>query len=432
MQKTETTTVLPGVQFEYIPALDYKNASFAVGFKYKCKRGRSSADTVLAHLLFRSSEDYPTYALFSRRLEELYATDLSAQSLRQGDFRAALFQATFLDEPFAREIPDFTRAVLSVLSGAILRPALSSDGLFCSDAVEREKETLLDRVRSIKNSKSAYTHERLCALVADPRRYDLPDYGNEEEIAAVTPKTLMERYRGMLYRSEVVFVYAGSLPKETVLGLIRELFGKLLFLRRPLRGKVCMPRLSSHSPVLRVSEQTDGEQAMLGLAYRMPAGFGEEGVKCLPMLTAVLSDAPMSLLFSEVRERGGYCYSIRAIVKPASRNLFILCGIAPGTETSVERAVSRVLTEVRTGKTDPSLLQAGRTYLQMTLTSIWESVDATVNFVLSRRLFGRRIDPELLLREAEAITADDLSSFMKKVRPDAVFLLAPKGGGQRG
>ena len=38
MHKTETVTVLPGVRFAYVGTEDYKNASFAVGFKYKTKR----------------------------------------------------------------------------------------------------------------------------------------------------------------------------------------------------------------------------------------------------------------------------------------------------------------------------------------------------------------------------------------------------------
>lgn len=419
---------MPGVQFEYVPMRDYKSASFAVGFKYRSKRGRSSADMILSHLLCRTSEDYPTYTAFSRRLEELYSTDLSVQSIRQGEFRAAIFQANFLDELYVPDFPTFTREVLSFLSGVILRPSLDFDGSFPFEEIEREKNALLDRIRSLKNSKSAYTYTRLTQLTSDPRRYDVPDYGTEEEIALVNSETLFERYREMLFRSEICFVYAGSMPKENVLALIRELFGSILAPRKPVRGKPCMPRRAAHSPVLRVVEQTDGEQAMLGLSYRIPAGYGESGAECLPMLSSVLSDAPMSLLFSEVREKGGYCYSIRTIVRPATRDLLVLCGIAPGTERSVERAVSRVFSTVRAGKVDEPLLSASRSYVRMTLTSIFESVDATVNFVVCRRLFGRRIDPDVLLAEAEGTTAPDLAAFMKKVRPDAVFLLSPKGG----
>ncbi len=424
--------VLPGVRFSYVMTEEYKNASFAVGFKYPCKRGASSADLILSHLLFRTSEDYPTNRAFSRRLEELYATDLSVQSLRYGDHRAALFQATFLDEPYATEIPDFTRTVLSFLAGAILRPARDGDGLFPKEEIEREKNALLDRIRGIKNSKTAYAHKRLSDLTADPRRYDVPEYGTESEAEAVTQKQLALRYRAMLDRSEICFVYAGSLEKETVLGLIRDLFARVLTPRSPLKGKACMPRRAPHSPILRVREETDGEQAILGLSYRMPTGFSEKGGECIPMLSAVLSDAPMSLLFSEVREKGGFCYSIRAVVKSSNRNLFIICGIAPGTEGPVERAVSRVLSAVRAGKIDPLLLSAALTYVKMTVTTVFESVEDTVAFVLFRILFGRKTDPDELIADAENVTAETLSQYLKKTRPDVVYLLTPKGGEQNG
>ena len=432
MHTFETMTLCPGVLFDYIPTEDYKNAAFAVGFKYKIKRGCSSHDAMLSRLLFRTSRDYPTHTLFSRRLEELYSTDLSVQSTRHGDFRAALFQATFLDEPYVHGIPAFTREVVSFVAGAILRPAFDLDGTFQSDAIAQEKRTLLDQIRAIRNSKSAYAHMRLTEITADPNRYDVPDYGTEEEVAAITPKNLTSRYRDMLTRSEIRFVYAGTMPKETVFNLIRELFSEILTPRKPLSGQCSLPRRAPHTPIMRVREETDGEQAILGLSYRLPIGFGDPGVERLTMLSAVLSDAPMALLFSEVREKNGYCYSIRSSVKSSNRNLVILCGIAPGSEKQVERAVARVLTGIRTGKTDPALLSAALSYVTMSVASIFENVDATVNYVLFRRLFGRSVDLDELTEKWASVTADDLASFMKRVRPDAVYLFAPKGGETNG
>lgn len=432
MQSIETLTLCPGVLLDYIPTEDYKNAAFAVGFKYKIKRGCSSSDAMLSRLLFRSSRDYPTQTLFSRRLEELYSTDLSLQSSRHGDFRAALFQATFLDEPYVHGIPSFTREVLSTVAGAILRPAFDRNARFPLDAIEQERAALLDQIRAIKNHKSAYAMTRLAEITADPVRYDVPDYGTEEEVTSIAPASLARRYREMLHRSEVRFVYEGSLKAEEIAELIRELFGEILIERRPLLGNMCLARRAAHSPVLRVTEETDGKQAILALSYRLPIGFAEPGAERIAMLSAVISDAPMALLFSEVREKNGYCYSIRSTVRPSNRDLVILCGIEPGSELYVERAVSRVLSTVRTGKTDPALLKAALSYVRMAVASIFENVDATVNYVLFRRLFQMTVDLSELTDKCAAVTKEDLAVFLKKVKPDAVYLLTPKGGDQNG
>ena len=427
MQPKETLTLCPGVLFDYIPTEEYKNAAFAVGFKYRIKRGCSAADAMLSRLLFRTSRDYPTHTLFSRRLEELYSTDLSVQSTRHGDFRAALFQATFLDEPFVHGIPSFSKEVVSFIAGAILRPAYDEKGRFREEAIAQEKLTLLDQIKAIKNSKSAYAHMRLCEITADKTRYDVPDYGTAEEIEGITAQTLAIRYREMLYRSEIRFVYAGSLPQETVADFIRELFKEILVARNPVKGSGSMPRRAAHTPILRVVEKTDGEQAILGLSYRLPIGFGSPEAEKAVMLSAVLSDAPMALLFSEVREKNGYCYSIRSSMRSSNRDLVILCGIEPGSEKQVERAVTRVLSTVRAGKTDPALLSAALSYVGMALTSTFENVDATVNYVLFRRLFGLSVDLSEFIGKCASVSARDLASFLKKVRPDAVYLYTPKG-----
>ena len=432
MRPINTLTLCPGVLLDYIPTEDYKNAAFAVGFKYKIRQGCSAADAILSRLLFRSSRDYPTHTLFSRRLEELYSTSLSLQSSRYGDFRAATFQATFLDEPYVHGISSFTREILSTVAGAILRPAFDRNGRFPLDAIEQEKSTLLDRIRAIKNNKNAYAMTRLSEITADPDRYDVPDYGTEEEVDAIMPASLYKRYREMLYRSEVRFVYEGALPSDDIARMIRELFGEILTERRPLSGKTCLARRAPHVPVLRVREETDGKQAMLGLSYRLPVGFAEIGAEKITMLSAVLSDVPMALLFSEVREKNGFCYSIRTSVRASSRNLIVMCGIEPGSEKEVERAVSRVFTTVRTGKFDPALLEASRAFIKMSVASAFENVDSTVGYVLFRRLFGRTVDPDEIVAKWAKVTSDDLAAFTKKVRPDAVYLLTPKGGDQNG
>ena len=432
MRPIKTLTLCPGVLLDYIPTEDYKNAAFAVGFKYKIRQGCSAADAMLSRLLFRSSGDYPTHTLFSRRLEELYSTTLSLQSSRYGDFRAATFQATFLDEPYVHGIPSFTREVLSTVAGAILRPALDQNGKFPLDVIEQEKTTLLDQIKAIRNNKNAYAMTRLIEITADPDRYDVPDYGTEEEVDAITPASLGKRYREMLFRSEIRFVYEGSLPSDDIVRMIRELFGEILTERRPLSGKNCLARRAPHVPVLRVREETDGKQAMLGLSYRLPVGFAETGAEKITMLSAVLSDAPMALLFSEVREKNGFCYSIRTSVRASSRNLIVMCGIEPGSEKEVERAVSRVFTTVRTGKFDPTLLAASLAFVNMSVASAFENVDSTVGYVLFRRLFGRTADPDEIVASWEKITLDDLAAFAKKVRHDAVYLLTPKGGDQNG
>ena len=432
MRTLETAILSPGVFLDYIPTEDYKNASFAVGFKYKVRQGLSSLDTMLSRLLFRSSSDCPTQAAFSRRLEELYSTDFSVQPMRVGDFRVAQFQATFLDEPYVHAIRDFTREVLSFFAGAILRPAFDSNGSFSDASIAQEKLTLLDQIRAIKNNKTAYAYMRLAEITRDPRLYDVPDYGTEEEVEAITSDALRRRYREMLFRSAVRFAYAGTLPKETVVAYIRELFAPLLTERRPIPGKPSFPRRAPRRPILRVTEATDGEQAILALCYRLPIGLGDPGTERLSMLSAVLSDAPMALLFSEVREKGGFCYSIRSTVRTSNRNLFILCGIEPGSERSVERAVSRVLSTVRTGKTAPALMDAALAYVRMSAAAIWENVDATVNYVLLRRLFDRPVDPDELIGKCEQVTQETLADLVKRVRPDAVYLLTPKGGDRRG
>ena len=75
---------------------------------------------------------------------------------------------------------------------------------------------------------------------------------------------------------------------------------------------------------------------------------------------------------------------------------------------------------------------AALAYLRMTVASVWENVDAAANYVLMRRLFDRPIDPDELIDTCGKVTESTLADLMKRVRPDAVYLLTPNGGDRCG
>ena len=428
MAEIQKITICPGVELDYHYTDQFKCSSFAVGFKYRVQTGSSSADTVLSRVICHSSADYPTPIQFNRRLDELYSAELTNSSFRAGDFRFAIFQVTFLNDAFASEIPDFSRAVLSFLSGMILCPNLSGKAAFSETETTLEKHAIHDRILAIKNNKRSYAISRIVELMSDESRYEVPDYGTLAEVEKITPESLFSRYREMLYHSEIRFSYVGSLPVGSVLSFVEELFAPICKPRRPIKGKLAFSKKKAAVPVRKTVEETDGKQAILCLGYREPIGIeDDDDASVLPLLSAVLSDCPMSMLFSEVREKHGYCYSIGALLHPSARTMTIYAGIDAENADAVRRAVKSVLSDLKREKLQDGLFESARSFVRAAILALTDEVEAFAYYVVRRALFGWDTDVERMISKTMALSQSDLARIARKIRPDTVYLLAPKG-----
>ena len=79
-QKPKRISVLPGVHLNFVENDRYKTNFITFDFLTPLNRVNASYNTVLARVLTRGCEKYPSQLMLNRALDELYDASLSSDS----------------------------------------------------------------------------------------------------------------------------------------------------------------------------------------------------------------------------------------------------------------------------------------------------------------------------------------------------------------
>ncbi|MBQ9152166.1 MAG: insulinase family protein, partial [Clostridia bacterium] len=150
----------------------------------------SPLTTLLFGILRRGSEHYPRLSLLNRRLDELYGTTLTIRNYLHGDAHVVCYTAEMPEQDFLPSVHadmDILGGVMELLADMILHPLREEDGVLRADAVEKEKQSLCDSIRSLRNDTRAYAGTRLREIMCHGEPYGLSIGGTVEQVSAITP-----------------------------------------------------------------------------------------------------------------------------------------------------------------------------------------------------------------------------------------------------
>ena len=133
----QTRSVSPSIRLSSIQTQTFKTGVISFTLTLPLTAERDIAGTVLAGVLRRGTEQYPTQAHINRALDDLYASCVEIRSSRIGNNLSLIFSAEVLDHRFVPEEEDILYGVIQIIAQMLLHP-LSSGKAFSKEFVERE------------------------------------------------------------------------------------------------------------------------------------------------------------------------------------------------------------------------------------------------------------------------------------------------------
>ena len=116
-------------------------------------------NTLLAGVMRRGTEHYPSLSALNKRLDELYATSIEIRSSQNAKNLSLIITAEFLDDRYIIDDCNVLSGVLDVISDLIFHPLLKN-GAFLPDIVAQEKRIALDYLNSEINNTRLYALKR--------------------------------------------------------------------------------------------------------------------------------------------------------------------------------------------------------------------------------------------------------------------------------
>ena len=141
----------------------FKSIYFSVNFTMNSNEQEISQNAILASVLSKSSKKFKNQSEIEKYLNNLYGANFDVNVEKFGDLYNIEFSIECVNKKFLPNNEDVVKYSLKFLHSMIYEQDLSFD----SEIVNREKEYILDRIRSKKDDKLKYgvikTEELICA-----------------------------------------------------------------------------------------------------------------------------------------------------------------------------------------------------------------------------------------------------------------------------
>lgn len=403
----------------------FKTALLSVNLIVPVDAATAAKNTLLLRVLKQGSANYPSLAALNTRLDDLYAADLGTRNYKRGEMQVLGFSVDLLDNIYIPDGTDVLGGSADMLGELLLHPLFDAEGHFTAKIVEREKESLCDAIRAQINNKQRYAHNRCVEEMCRGELFALPLAGTVEEVAAITPAEVTERYHALLREARVEVFFIGRAPTDELIACLDRAFAEYPA-HKPLPAPTQVIR---HAETVRVvTEKQNVAQGKLVMGFRSGYAVSDPDYLNFMVFNELYGGSPASKLFVNVREKLSLCYYCSSSPDSYKGLMFVSSGVAAENRDKAYAEILAQLESMRRGEFTEEELENAVRGLQSGYRQLTDSPGGMENYYLGRMLFGVDLTTEQMEEGFAHVTAADVVEAAKRVSLDTVyFLRGPEG-----
>ncbi len=302
-----------------------------------------------------------------------------------------------------------------------------NNSIFDEKEMEREKQVVLEELKMTHDTPDDYIHEMAMKAVWPNNPIGRPIPGTEESINGIHREDLIRFYTLHYTAENLVIAVTGKCNHEKVVAAVQKagVFTKA--------ASFSPQRIPPEFGKTGNSENRDLQQvyyylSMPGLSQRDERRFA------LYIVNSLFGSSMSSILFQEVRERLGLCYSIYSFLSNYhDTGLFtITCSTSNRFFKPSLEAVLRCCSDVyKNGISDDDIIQA-KQQLKGHLALAYESVEFRMTRIAKQELtFGRYFTFDEMAGLIDTVTKDNvidsIAYLFGEDRPCLISTLGPEG-----
>jgi predicted Zn-dependent peptidase len=354
---------------------------------------------LLEHMAFKGSKN-----------RDAYQIALAIESLG-GIINA--FTSKNLTCYYVRLMSEHLQTGIDVLSDLILNP------LFALKEVEREKGVIIEEIREIEDSPSEIIHDYFAQQLYPNHPLGRPVQGTIETVGSITANQLRYFVNDNYKANRLVIAASGRVSHAELVNYIEKYLEKLpsgnendlvtdLFPIEQYKKVYHKPTSQSHIIIgRRIFPQADPRRYQLGL------------------FNIILSGGMTSRLFSNIREKYGFVYSIYSFTEfYINTGMF---GIYAGVEAErLEKVKSLIYDELRKLSTEliaEEELRKAKQQFEGSLVLSLENMQSRMNRLANMEIFEKKIlSIDEILQIIENISSSDLQDIANYIYDESAFI----------
>ncbi|MCC6573509.1 MAG: insulinase family protein [Planctomycetes bacterium] len=417
----QSVSPAPGVRLCALSSDRYKTARARIFLLEPLRAKNATQNAVLSMCLRAASENHPSRREIARAGEELYGASVTTGVTRFADIHALAATAEFPAERFLPEGSRELQRVLELCVEILTRPALEGKGLL-PHVVTQEKYQLENDLKAIKDDKPTFASIEAQKVIYAGTPAAVFEGGRIEDLAAVTPASLLARHRALLADAQVMAFVTGPVPPKAALAALSA----ALKLPRSKRGKLPRSKLLTTAAKPRQAQiHQKVEQSHIIMAYSGAPIYGQAAFPAMQFADGIFGGFSFGRLFKIVREQHGLAYAIHSELHRARGADVVHAAVDPAkADTALKLIRSEFARLVKDGPTDEEF-DACRESLVESRKSAADSMGARVTDCVFQATLGFLRTPEQEIAAIKKVKPPQVRAVLKKLRPHTEFQLAP-------
>jgi len=411
-----------GVTLDLLPTKQFKTIGIKVDFVTPLKATAITARALLAQVLETSTAAYPTQTALARQLSVMYGASFGITVLKVGTQHIVRLTCSVVDEQYLTAYQDaqplFERGM--ALLQAVLFAPLLPNGQFDPTTFTQQRQNLLTAIKSLDDDKQYLANRRLQELLfAGQPAQAMSALGDITTLGDLTATDILATYHEMLDYDAVHIAVIGDVTPQRVQAALTTW---------PLRDRDVQTTVPYYqwpaAPQVQVGDDlAPVVQAKLNLAYHLPIYRNDADFLAAVVFNAVFGGTPLSLLFTNVREKASLAYYASSSYNPFTGTMSVQTGIQAQNQARVQAIIQEQIADLQAGNLDQELLAEVKASLLNARLSALDSPQRLLNERLSAQLTHVTSPLEQWQTDLAAVSVADVQRVAQRVQLQATYCL---------
>lgn len=403
----------------YIRKTDqFKTITMSFKWTSALEEKQAAHRAVLSNVMQDSNAMYPKQSDLRKAMDELYGAVFYMDAGKRGNSHIVSLNMECVNDEYLSTNGLFDD-VLEMIHAVIFKPNFT-DGVFDESIVNREKRSVIERIRSVYDDKGRYAQKRMLEIMRPDHPASISSSGTEQQVEQITNASLLEAYNKMINEDALDIYVVGDVDEKLLVEKLSNLF---TFIPREDTRKPFEVTTEAKEPQ-KVFEKQDMKQGKLQVGYHTTVLFHHDDYPKMQVTNGVLGGFAHSKLFMNVREKESMAYTINSIYGAYYGILYVMAGIDADLEEKAVKMIEEQLEALRKGDVTELELEQTVALLSNSIRSAFDSARGQIEVYDQYKLVDEHFTADKIIKKWQAVTVQDIQNMASNIQLELIYLLS--------
>ncbi|MGM9971573.1 MAG: M16 family metallopeptidase [Anaeroplasmataceae bacterium] len=360
---------------------------------------------LLSSILLDSTKNYKTIEEVNLALDNFYGAYLSSRVIELSNRQAVYFKLEFLNPSILND-PNYTiENVYNFFKEIIYNSNIKNDK-FDDYYFKREKEGLKIYLKEETTNPDLYSTKKALELVYKDTIFEKSIEGNLEELKEITNENLYKEYLNMINNDDLIIEIIGNIKESDK--QIFDIYSDTI--------KLDYYNIIENENYEEIVEYLECDSSYLRLVYKTNIKRFDKDFYAFLVFKEILGGDAYSILFSNVREKEGLCYSIGATIFSNKSLLMIYATINNKDYHKVIASINKEILNIQNGNIDSKLINTVKEAIIDYYNKLEDRNDNKVNDDILNEVYDIKGSYYDIINEIKKVTYNDVIRVSRSIK----------------